>query len=301
MGYFRTLKEAMLGQRPEASLSRSPLDSPPPYKDVPSSRIAYMGIEGGNCQDAKASNDECSQEYKFAIPAQPPLPLAPPIVPIAMSKKNGLGKRQYGGKRYKFAQLQKYLIEIITFRIEANLMLVREALDADDNTKPTPISYGSILTDSEKTELMQLATAIDRLYDKYRSKEWVASSEADRESVKTGILKPLEYMKRYFCHADIMELIATYPKHQCDPSKRALAINRSRGKISFSSKEDKTSLAGLEGLIDIISPNGDVRMVLGEALIDLRKRIGVKSIEAKHWLLIDRSNMDKMCELLRAE
>ena len=98
------------------------------------------------------------------------------------------------------------------------------------------------------------------------------------------------------------------PRHRCDPLRRKYTILSryypSRlGRWFQDLKELEGTLVAQARMIYIMCPNESVRLVLGHALTDLQKKMGIKDLKAEgteRWLLDSpcRRWLWQMCEAL---
>ena len=111
--------------------------------------------------------------------------------------------------RSPLTQLQRYLIEIVTYTLGADFGLVRQALGQDESgTSSSQEKVTSILMDNEKEELFQLATVALDLYQKYMTNQWNLTLECDRAAILTAIIEPAHSM--YINTDYIVDMISTY-------------------------------------------------------------------------------------------
>ncbi|KAF1956120.1 hypothetical protein CC80DRAFT_535503 [Byssothecium circinans] len=151
-----------------------------------------------------SSNEEVPPPYSVSSPALAPANDIPPRrhrrPPVSAPPRSPL------------AQLQRYLIEIVTYTLDADFGLVRQALGQDEPATDTGSSQeeevDSILADDEKKELFRLATIILDLYHKYKTNRWNLTLDCDRAAILAAIVKPAKSM--YINEDYILDMISTY-------------------------------------------------------------------------------------------
>ncbi|OCK73070.1 hypothetical protein K432DRAFT_411036 [Lepidopterella palustris CBS 459.81] len=193
--------------------------------------------------------------------------------------------------RSPLTQLQRYLIEIVAYTLDADFRLVRRALGQDEpGISSSQEEVTSILADDEKKDLFRLATIILDLYQKYMTNQWNLTLDCDRAAILTAIVEPARSM--YINTDYILDMISTYAEHQCDPLRRKYTMvsryTPSRAYRALWVEELEGTLVAHARMIYIMCPNESVRLVLGHALADLQKKMGIKDLEAgdtDRWLL----------------
>ncbi|KAF2877067.1 hypothetical protein BDV95DRAFT_138059 [Massariosphaeria phaeospora] len=122
-----------------------------------------------------------------------------------------------------FTQLQKYLLEIITYELDADFGSVNRAFSASESTS-------SILADDEKQELFRLSSIIKNLHQSHLTNRWLLTLNSDRDDIFNAVIEPALLLSTAgstnvrvsmrSCTPFLLDLISTYAEHRCDPKKR---------------------------------------------------------------------------------
>ena len=117
--------------------------------------------------------------------------------------------------RSPLMQLQRYLIEIVAYSLEADFKSVRRALDQDESgsisTAKGEEEVNSILTDSEKQELFRLAKIILDLYHKHKRNQGNLTLDCDRAAILTAIVEPTYPWDTFGDY--VVDMISTYAEY----------------------------------------------------------------------------------------
>ncbi|KAF1953853.1 hypothetical protein CC80DRAFT_131743 [Byssothecium circinans] len=178
-------------------------------------------------------------------------------------------------------QFCRYMIEILGFAVNADFSLLNRALGQPVlTTSPPPTS---ILTPEERAELLRLSQLLPELLAKGsgRGTQWLSVRRCDREAIPNAIINPMRHLDISFSQRHFaIEIISGYSSHLCDGSKRSLS-SISREKPPFYDFWRKLAFLGWFNLplvmfsdeilahallMDKISLNDEVKIVLGEAL-----------------------------------
>jgi hypothetical protein len=106
-------------------------------------------------------------------------------------------------------QLQRYLIEIITFELVADSSSMGRAL-GQDRPAASSQEHASILADEEKIELLRLALIVEDLHEKFTHNQWTLALDCDRKTILHAIIEPSRSVS--LCPDYAMDLISTYAK-----------------------------------------------------------------------------------------
>lgn len=102
-----------------------------------------------------------------------------------------------------------YLIEIITYTLEADFETVYRAIGHDKpDTRSSDRRLTSVLSEDEDRRLFELSTIILDMYQKYISNRWNLVLDRDRNAVQTAIMEPSRSLN---INTDyLLDLISTY-------------------------------------------------------------------------------------------
>ncbi|KAF2704162.1 hypothetical protein K504DRAFT_507179, partial [Pleomassaria siparia CBS 279.74] len=148
----------------------------------------------------------------------PPSPPSPPNLPSPPNPSSRPSRPSRPSPFSPLTQLQRYLIEIVTYTIDADFGLVSQALGCDESgtgtgtgSSSSPKKVTSILMDDEKEELFRLATIILDLHQKHLANQWNLTLDCDRAAIRTAISKPAMSMR---INRDyILDVISTYAEY----------------------------------------------------------------------------------------
>jgi hypothetical protein len=266
-----------------------------------------------------------------------------PPPPYSSSRSNGPRKsrdhsspNQYAIKRRSqedaAVQLQKYVVEILAYTLDADLAGLNAALCPKIGATSDTHSVTSILTPEERSELLTLSTAIQDFHQAFIRDGWVLTSDRNRYSLLNAVIDPA----RYHCCSSgagyILDLISTYANHQCQPHKRNLtmlgryvtlqpqfsryyfsimvksllwgttcsdvSMSEYHGNMRpsrYSMKQLKETFWTYADIIDIFSPKEGVRLLLGHALLKTQAELGIEKLGDRkytHWLPCEHAYQD---------
>jgi hypothetical protein len=136
---------------------------------------------------------EMKPQPSTELDVPPPYSVSPP----ALTRENETAPRRRPRQRCSMpirarsTQLQRYLIEIVTFSLNANFGLVCQAIGGyGPGSSYSQEEMDSILTEEEHEELLRLATITLNLYHKYMNNQWNLTLDSDRATIRTAILEP---------------------------------------------------------------------------------------------------------------
>jgi hypothetical protein len=113
-------------------------------------------------------------------------------------------------------QLRCYLLEILAFTLGADYDSLNSALN--DQTPAIAESTTSILSSSERKDLLRLSQAVNTLLQKIPQNTLTTVPQATKESVYTSVIVPASCLDTC-CESYLLELISTYAYHQSNPSR----------------------------------------------------------------------------------
>lgn len=178
------------------------------------------------------------------------------------------------------SQLRRYLIEIVAFTFEADMAIINAALSQIADNK-------SILSEAERASLLALAQLIRSISAKVDKAEWPTVPNSDCTMLVDAFAKPAIFLKMRECF--VFKLLASYAEHQCGPTEWKMTIVAQQ--IPWLMRCRSLSGDGLEALgatvrshIDVVqfaAPNEEVRMLLGEAIINWQKGRRLQGLRTK--------------------
>jgi hypothetical protein len=178
--------------------------------------ILYLSITKViRCKPPKDKMDSHSDPPPPYSVTPPPNSTTPPTNDIASSRSPPLAPvtlrvaQRFPRPVTAREQLQRYLIEIITFELAADSSSVSRALGQDGPAASSQENV-SILADDEKNELLLLAMIVEDLYQKFTHNRWASALDCDRKSILRTIIRPSRSMNIYADY--VMDLISTYAK-----------------------------------------------------------------------------------------
>ncbi|KAF1994043.1 hypothetical protein P154DRAFT_582200 [Amniculicola lignicola CBS 123094] len=170
-------------------------------------------------------------------------------------------------------RLRRYILEILAYTFSADIPTLARALGIQHN------SFQSLLNDTERQELRFLSNLIKTLHTKLKHGEWNSTSDFDRQVIRRSVCTPVAKI-----HVDgplVLDLIATYADHGCDPEKWKHTL------ISYwhpwpmclarflRGSFGRDAMKGHAKLISDASPNEAVRFELDRAM---------RAFVKEHWL-----------------
>ena len=242
-------------------------DPPPPYRDDPE----YSSFI--------SQSDEKQIEEKSTPPPNP--------IPYI--------------KRSDKEQLRRYLIEILVFQFDADISQHHAALG---NDREACNLKTSILSDKEKSDLLELATLIQRIHKHAATNCWNTTTDAERKMLKSSVLKGASRDFTYYpAHGLIMDLVSTYADHQCQVDLRHKTLLKYWQKEErFYQKDQKYQLkyclqahATLNGDICL---NESVRLVLGKAQEKYQQELRFTDVESTRHFYGARKAYKALAEML---
>jgi hypothetical protein len=210
----------------------------------------------------------------------PPPPYSTSSLPSSLPSEPG-----HHATHNPLKQFRRYVIEIMAFTFDADFSLLNRALGQP------PISPDSILTSSERANLLDLATLMQDLEAKILGSgrlggtQFFAIRTQDREAVADAVIRPALYLGLRAGY--MLEIISAYATHQCNPSKRSFSfIERKKpylysfwrsleflGPFNFVLGIFTNDLWACAKVIEAVAEQEEVRIILANAMDGYQKHV----------------------------